>query len=399
MKPIYYVQCLLLVTTLLTNTRAKSQNIINDTVVLSTNAQVSFLFPSLIDKTTMSNPNGSYEAIVTKKNLLLKAQRKEANPQVLTVNEGSNTHTFVMVYNENVPALKRDWSNKKKLASYVKDKKARADARLAEADALLEKGQYDAALALYSRLQYDVEEAERQPIETKIAQCEQMSFAGKQKKYSDAMTRAASLEKAKKYREADSTYDVALGAKNDDPEALRKRAANRTVWFQDSKGKALDAFDDNNFILAKSGFAEAREIDSKTFQQCCKDKYETTLRKAPDQVFRLQRTKGNEAFDIHDWTVAKQAYDSALAVNKNDDYCSKRLIKIKEAVEKERDDEKKEAQYYALLSSAKGFAAAKEIDAAVAKYDAAMKLFPDRRFAKEKREALTKLKTNASAKR
>ena len=389
----------LLMSACLFGMKTKAQNILNDTIVVSTNATAEIVFPSAPNG-ILSSGDGSYEVSKgTKKSLLIKANKKDADPQTLTVNEGSHKHHFVLLYNQNASPLRLDWSKQKDLERHVKETKAKATAHRAEADALFDKGQYDAALPLYDRLQYDVEETERQPILTKIAQCEQQSTAGKQKKYEDAMTQASGFEKGKKYREADAAYDAALKAKPEDTEALKKRTDNRAAWFRDCKNKGLDAFADKNYILAKNSFEDARELDGKAFQQCCKEKYETTLQKVPDQIYEQQKLKGNEAFDVHNWAAAKQAYDSALAVNANDKYCSKQLVKIKEAIEKERGDQKKEAEYYALLSSAKGFAAAKDFEAAIAKYDAALKLFPDRRFAKEKKEALIKQKSNASAKR
>lgn len=397
MKPIYYVQCLLLVT-LLTNTQAKSQNIINDTIVVSTGEAVTVKFPSDANG-NMPDGDGSYSVSGLKKALLIKAGKANASSQLLLVTEGDRQHEFVLTYADKAPTLTIDFSSKKKLTVRANEKKEQADAVHAEADALFAKGDYDAALSKYSWLLHAVEEPQREAIRVGVAECEKQSLAGKQKKYSDAMTRAKACETSAKFKEAEAFYTVALDAKPGDAEALVQQQKNRDMWYKVYTKRADSADGKRNYILAQAFLEEARIADPKSFKQGYDKKFVRIANDAAGQRYEDQKKKGNEAFDIHDWTAAKQAYDSALAVNKDDDYCGKRLIKIKEAVEKERDDEKKEAEYYALLSSAKGFAAAKELDAAIAKYDAAMKLFPDRRFAKEKREALTKLKTNASAKR
>lgn len=390
MKTTHVFSVLAPVALCLCKVQATAQTIVNDTLVVSTVATAEIVFPSPPNG-RLSTPDNSYEVNSgTKKSLIIRANKKDANPQSLTVEEGSRKHHFVLVYNESAPPLRRDWSKQKNLAAHVKDMKDRAAAGLAEADGWFARGEYNKALPLYERLVNDLEEAEREPVKDKIAQCVERSQARKQKKYDDVMAQADGFEKARKFREADTAYGDALVALPGDAVAQKKRLANRATWFQDSKAKAIAAFDNRNYVSAKTFFEEAREVDAKAFDKFCKDKYDVAVLKAPVQAYQQQRAKGDEAFKVNDWAGARQAYESALAVKKNDAHCAKQLSNVKDA-------EKKEALYYSLLAAAKGIAAGNP-EAAIAKYNEAASLFPNRQFAKEKRQELTQAKGKAPAK-
>lgn len=381
---------------------ARAQNIVNDTLVVGTEATAEIAFPSPPNG-ILSTPDGSYEVNSgTKKSLLIKANKKDAKPQSLTVDEGSRKHRFVLVYAENAPALRRDWSKQKALTAHVKELKDKAEAGLAEADARFDKGQYDAALEMYNRLVYDVEEAGREPIRQKITKCEEFSQKGKEKKFNDALTRGDVQAAAAKFKEADAAYAAALLVFPGSADAQTKRQKNTEAWYKAVTRRGDSAAKAKNSALALTFFDEAEQADSAKFNKSTyKAQYRQLADDAVKQAYEQQKETGDEAFAVHDWVSAKRAYKSALSLKgkAEDKYCLGRLKNVNEAETKEGEDKRKEAEYYAVLSTAKKREAAQDFEGAIAKYNAAIALFPDRRFAKEKKAALARRGSSASTKR
>lgn len=383
--------------------QAKAQNILNDTLLVSANAAVTVKFPADPTNSNIPNGDGSYElGSGGKKALLITVLKGGAKDQTLVVNEGGRRHEFVLVYTDKPAALSVDWSNKKKLNDYVKNKNAQTEAALAEADALFNKGDYDAAMTTYNRWVNNVEAGNRTAIQAKIDECNQRGQAGKQKRFKEAIVTADAHAAAKRYKEADAAYAAALTTMPNDAEGQKKSAANKSAWYKDCETKATAAAGAPNFILAKEYYEEARTVNPADFNRYLLKPYEAVVPKATDQAFKQQKKAGDEAFQVEAFDGAKAAYDSALLVKPNDKEVTARLNKVKEAQARAKDDKIKEAEYYSLLSTAKKKAAtavaAKDYDAVIELYKKADKLFGNRKFPKDKIEALMKLKNTATAK-
>ena len=391
MKTIYSFKSLAVVCVCLVATATYAQNIVNDTLAVSTNAAAEIVFPSSPNG-RLSTSDGSYEVGKgTKKSLLIKANKTNAAPQTLTVDEASRKHRFVLLYNESASASRYDWSRQKDLERHVKEKKASVAASLAAADALVDKGDFETALTQYTRLQYDFEEGEREPVLAKIAECGKRLQEKTQKSYKEAMAEANAFINEKKFKEAIASCKKALDARPDDVEANKLMQTAKSLGFKDYTAKASEAAKDEKYSLAKYYFENAQKIDNKAFQQCCKDKYEGTLRKL-----------ASESIDVHDWVTAQEACNTMLAMKPDDKVCLQISEKIKEALAKEKDAKQREAEYYAILSKAKKMelaaATSKEYEAVIEEYNRAAKLFDNKRqFPKNRIEAL-KQKGTASAK-
>lgn len=383
------------------STTAGAQNILNDTILVSANAAVTVKFQADPTHSKIPDGDGSYElGNGGKKALLIKVLKPGAKDQTLVVEEGSRRHEFVLAYSDKPAELVVDWSNKKKLNEYVKNRSAQTKAALTEADALFNNGDYDAAGAAYSRWVNNVEGAERETIYVKIDECNRRGQAGKQKRYKEAMAAADTYAAARKYKEADAAYAEALAVMPDEAEAQKKSAANKSAWYKESAKKGDEADNAKNFILAQALYDEARLASPKDFAAYYEKKYKRVAADAAGQTYRQQKTAGDEAFQVEDFDVARAAYDSALRVKPNDADCTAKLAKVKEAHEKAKAVKLKEAEYYSILSTAKKKAAtaitAKDYDDAIELYKKADRLFGDKKFPKEKMEAVTKLKSAAA---
>lgn len=382
--------------------QAKAQNILNDTILVSANAAVTVKFPADPNGKT-PNGDGSYEVSNGgKKALLVRVMKEGAKDQALIVEEGGRRHEFVLAYTNKPAELVVDWSNKRKLNDHVKNKNVQTAAALAEADALSNKGDYDAAVAIYSRWVNNVEAGDRAAINAKIDEGNQRGQADKEKRFKEALVTADALAAAKRYKEAAAAYAAALTTMPADAEGQKKSAANKSAWYKDCEARATAASGSSNFILAKAYYEEARTVNPTDFNQYLKKSYEVVLPKAADQAFKQQKKTGDEAFLVEAFDGAKAAYDSALLAKPNDKEITARLNKVKEAQARAKEDKIKETEYYNLLSTAKKKAAAavtaKDYDAVIELYKKADKLFGNRKFPKDKIEALMKLKNTATAK-
>lgn len=400
MKKKYGVTFLLLV---LLFAKAGAQNIINDTIKVSAGEAVTLKFPS-DPEGSIPDGDGSYEIEGSKKSLRIKARKPDAKNQLLVVTEKpGRRHEFVLLYAEKAPKLLFDWSGKKELNTHVNEKKKALNNGLAAADADFEKADYDAALAKYSRLVYDAEETERGPIRQRMEECSQRGQAGKQKKFKEAMTRADAHAAAKRYREADTAYGEALTARPGDADAQAKRQGNSSAWCKDCAKRAAAAATEKNYALSKNLYEEAREANAKDFDRFYKTPYDAVLTNATEQAYKQQRKAGDDAFQVEDFDGAGKAYEAALSAKPEDKEVKAKLNKAKEGQEKAKNDKAKETEYYSILSTAKKLAAgattAKQYDEAIDAYKRAEKLFADRRFPKERIEALMRAKNAVTAKR
>lgn len=380
-------------------TPATAQNIINDTVLVNTESQVTFRFSSKCGG-EFKDGDGSYEAVSggTNKTLLVKAMTKGAKDQAFIVTEGGRRHEFVLVYNDNITKLSVDWSNKGKLKDHVSDKQKRAEQDLVEAKQLFDGAQFAHALAKYERLYYDVEEAHRESINASRIECEKRIQESNANKFKMAIAKGDEYVAEKKYREANEQYAAAGAVRPNDAGLQNKVLKNTQVWFKTAALNASKAYDSTKYAAAVQYFEEAREASPKDYEQYCKKNHASAIIKYKEQAYKQWKTKGDKAFEVDELETAKQAYDSALLMKSADPYCDTRLKKIKSMMEEQAANKAKEKEYYACLSTAKNLASKgmtiSDYDAAIAQYNKAAKLFANRKFPKERIQVLTRLRTN-----
>lgn len=382
-----------------------AQNIVNDTIVVSTAGTVEIVFPSQPDEAKVIDGDGSYDvARGTKKSLIVTASKKVDSRQNLSVKEGGRTHRFALIYAEALPKMQYDYGSTKKLRENANRKKAILAAGRSIADDFFAKGEYDKALEKYTWLTDNVDDAEGEPFRARIAECLQQTELARQTKFQDALGQAKAFETAGKFKEADAAYANALQLYPADAGVQVRRQKNRDNRYTTALKRADSADKAKDPVALRLFLDEARQADPAKFSSSkYNGQYGKVVADANSKAYKLQKKTGDEAFALHDWAAATLAYEAALGINGinkvEEKACRDQLMKIQEAVAAEARYKAKEAEYYAALSEAKTLTGKKDLDGAIARYNAALALFPDRQFAKDKKNALTKLKNSASAKR
>ncbi|RYZ30805.1 MAG: hypothetical protein EOO10_01495 [Chitinophagaceae bacterium] len=399
MKAKYMILVLLFSIASFAHTAVSAQNIRNDTVFVSTNALVELIFndkkksgAEIIDN------NGSYELGGTKRSFTVKALQKDAQPKKLIVKEGQRKHDFILVYSESVPESQMvvDWSNLKKLKEHVKAKEEKANGKLEVADALYNKGEFLAALSMFHALKEEVDISKVGLVESRITSIEEQL----QKIYMTVISKGDHALSEKKFKEAWDAYKEALAYFPGNENATKKFKEVSPLAFKESIRKAQDANEEKRFAAAKNFYEDGRNIDPETFARNNQKAYETVLKQEIGQHYKQLVDAGDDAAEVQDWSKAKMHYDSALKLKVNESVLVNKMQKANQEILKLDNYNKKEAEYYSVLSKAKLLAAkalnVADHEVAIDEYKKASALFPERRFPKDKIAEIQKRRRNDS---
>jgi hypothetical protein len=381
---------------------ASAQNIINDTVYVNTNSQVTFKFSGKADGTFEDSGDKSYQVLkgTSDKNFFVRATQPGVHPKLLQVSDGNRRHEFVLMYRDEIPNLMVDWSDSKRLKNYVNEKKKNVSNRLVLAQELMNRGQCEEALPLFSRLVYDVEKNQRESVLAMQVRCADDVGAARKAKFKNAIEKADVYSAEKKFQLASIEYENAY-AMEQDPEVLSKWKKNNKAWCKSAGDSAGGMAAQKNYAKAVVYFQIAQAADSLDFARFYKSGHQTALLKYNDQMHEKFEVRANHVFELEEWEEAKVAYDSAL-VFKDHKLCKERLTKTKQKLLAKAEERIKEREYYRFLSTAKILAGKASIlaeyEEAIAQYKKAGVIFKTRKYPKDKIAELEKLQKSLVSK-
>lgn len=388
---IFGCQLFLFFFTVLHGARAEAQNIRNDTIFVSADAVTELRFA---DKCNANLPAGDKSYGVgdggSKKSLIVKALKKGVKPQPLVIDEGSRKHYFILAYAEKPPLLVVNWSNLKDLKAHVQEKQNKANKLLDEANALYEKGHLREAWEQYNAVVNDVDDSKQNFVMSKKASIEK-KIEGL---FANAVQKGDQFFSDKQYKEAWASYKEAENW-NDSAVAIKNFKEAKAFAFKDCIGKAKEATKKDDPEAVKY-YEEAREIDSIAFRSQA-SVYQAVRNRLLEKLHRELLERGRNAEEMHDWSLALAAYDSACIMMPTNDICKTIGDRARQEIVNEANNRKKNQEYYGILSRAKRAAKDKDYNTAIEEYNKAGNLFPQRQFPKYKIEELRKSMNNPSA--
>ena len=381
---------------------ANGQNIINDTVFVNTNSQVTFKFSGRAEGTFDDSNDRSYQVSkgANDKSFLVRATQPDAKPKLLRVSDGNRRHEFTLIYRDEISELVVDWSNSRKLKDHVNEKKKKVTAQLAAARDLMDRTQYEKAAEILKRLVYDVEESQRESVLAMQTRCEDELGAVRAAKFKEAVETADAYSAERKFELASLEFGKAYSIIPDSSVLAKWKKVNK-AWCKAAGDSANLLASQANYATSLMYYQKAQKADSVDFAKFYRSGYQSTEGKYNDFMHKKFEAKGNAVFELEEWEEAKSAYDSAL-LYKTDKICRDRLARTNEKLMMRKDNLLKEQDYYRYLSTAKILAARattqQDLEEAITHYKKAEAIFKGRRYPKEKITALEKLQKGLAAK-
>jgi tetratricopeptide (TPR) repeat protein len=410
MKANHCIAFIMLLLSFLFHNDAEAQRIRGDTIYVDQNNVVTVAFPSLPTtfQLTTDGQEGLYEVNDMGKNTLsIKALKKGAKEQALEVTEGPRKHLFILSYKEGSPALRFDYSKRKTLSEHVDEKKKEVSKALDAANRL-----YDQAInnmsnqalweeveVKYLRLVNAMEPKDAGIVKSRLEESRTHIQNLKGKKYEEAIKNGQNYQFLKKYSEAKRAYLKAKEHNPGDVQVLKLINSNDSVWAKEHVDKGDEANKAKKFIEAKTYYKDAFNIKPDYFG--LQDKLNQARKDADPLIYKIEKTNLIQAMKANDTEEARRAYDSILFIYPNDGYTKSQLNKLIIEEKKIEEEEKKEAVYQGILTTAKSRADkasnVQEYDLAIKEYQRASDMIPTRKFPKKKIDELTKMKNGVRA--
>ncbi|MGV6861705.1 MAG: tetratricopeptide repeat protein [Putridiphycobacter sp.] len=281
----------------------------------------------------------------------------------------------------------------------AKAKQQKYDDLISQADALFSDGKLNEAKAKYTEasLVFPEESKPKNKIdEINNLLTAQADKAKKDAEYQAAMDEANNFYNDKKYEEALSAYNKALGIYDrDEPKAKineintlladLKSDAQREADYQKKMAEGNDLLASNNLNSALSAFKEALAL--KPNDQAATDKISEIEAKikANQEAEALQKQidelikKGNTAFDAKDYPTAKENYQQAIDLKNGDAVLEQKIKDIDALIAKNQSQAELQAQFDKLMQEADDAYAAVDYNKALVKYIEADALIPSQK--------------------
>lgn len=368
------------------NYGAIAQNIVNDTVYVSTSSIIEIIFNSPIEKAVMPNGDGSYESTVSgnTRSIMINALKKNAKDQPLIVNEGTREHKFILSFKEATPAIRIDWSDLKKLTAHTNNiqqspsKKNRRELRalskkqagdganvqdtikkppaeeseaeksrkaLVNANEWYKKGLWQEAKAAYGLVtdpdMSDFVNFRIEDINKKLQEEEKKKKEEMDKNYKEAMVKAKTLTASGKYTEAYDYLIQALENRPNDADAqarlslIKKKLTDldlvnenkkKETQFTNYVARGDEAFKGNQFENAITNYEAALKI--RPGNQGLVKKLADTKKAINNESFQDWKRKGDNALQKGDMNGAKTYYEEAVKIKPQDAYVMKQLAQL-----------------------------------------------------------------------
>jgi tetratricopeptide (TPR) repeat protein len=235
------------------------------------------------------------------------------------------------------------------------------------------------------------------------------SLNSSEKKFDDIIRKADQAFANSEYNESIDLYAEALTIKEDDSyaksqiqkaeEALNTLEDNSVnAEFKAILAKANQKFDNSEYEEALTLYEEALEIKSDdTFAKDRRDETrqiiedlanENTLNSEKDKEFKKLITEADDLFDNENFIDAKEQYEAALEVKRNDAYAIRR---VQESIEKAKEKVGKgdEARYQKILTKADEYFDEENYDKSMSLYERALGL---RSYDKYPKDRITEIK-------
>jgi epidermal growth factor receptor substrate 15 len=317
------------------------------------------------------------------------------------------TEALTLKPNDPTVTAKLAEAKKKKLEkeqgdALAKEKEAKYNKLLTEANTAFDSKQYDAALAKYKEA-LTVKPGEPVPtnriteIENiKKKQQEDLDAANKKEAdYQKAMTEGNTAFTAKTWEAAKAKYEAALAIKPGDAAALAKidlcnkeieKAAldaktNQAYTAAMTEAKAL--FDQKKYAEAKAKYTEAKSIKPAETEPATQialcDKYIADAEKMAqvEKDYQAAITEGNALKDQKNYLAAIDKYNKALALKPGDPVATEKIAQINKILEEEKKAAEQQKLYDGYITKAETAFNAKDYTNAKVNYQEAFKIKAD----------------------
>ncbi|MCO6499739.1 MAG: hypothetical protein J5I47_05105 [Vicingus serpentipes] len=317
-------------------------------------------------------------------------------------------------YNPDEEYPKNKIKEAKDLMANEKKVTAEYNAAIAEADKAFGAKKYEQAKVNYEKA-VAIKTNEAYP-KTKLGEIEKL--LGEQQKiereYKNAIAEADGFFNANDYEKSIDSYNKALSLKPAEAyptskivEAKKFIADKKKLEadYQKFIAEADKFFGAKDYTAAKINYQQASAI--KKEEQYPKEKLaeiekieeETAKKEAEEKQreanYQAAITNGDKAFSAKNFELAKQAYQTASEIKKEEQYPKNKLSEIDkilaDAAAKEAEEKAKEEQYKQLIATADGLLSAKDYDGAKGKYNEAIKVKTEEQYPKDKVREIEKI--------
>ena len=337
----------------------------------------------------------AFDKLVAEADKLFDTQKyeeaKSKYQEALTVIAGAEKPTKRIAEIDGIlKKLEEENARKAKLEEDFKKLINEADALFEKKDWETAKTKYKAALDLKPSEEYPKNQIDRINKEMEAAKAE----AAKNEQYKSLMAEAGTLMNQKKYEEARSKYNEALGVKPGEQEpkdkiaeiekilADQKNAAEREKQYNDlmAEGNAFVSSKDYTAALerfekalgVKSGDAEAQKKIDEVKKLLADQQKAVELEKQ----FQDLVAKGDQSFNAKSYQDAKTSYMRALDL-KPDEGVKAKIKQCDEFIKKTEDAAAQKAKYDAAVKAADDLFAQKNYKSAMEKYQEALSIIED----------------------
>ncbi|MCG8578005.1 MAG: hypothetical protein MI810_24210 [Flavobacteriales bacterium] len=306
--------------------------------------------------------------------------------------------------------LKDEADAKAKLEEDYKKLITEADAAFADKDWEKAKTQYKSASALKTDEKYPMDQIDliNKELEKEASQ------AKKREEFESLMTAAKGLFDGKKYEEAKSKYQEASSVLPDETEPKTKIAEIDKILADMDKAAALekeynDLMTEGNSLQSNGDLAAAldkfkKALDVKAGDTAAQAKIdeinklieEQNKAAEADKLFSDYKAKGDEAFNAKNYGGARSNYQQALAI-RDDEGIKAKLKEIDDLEAADKAAAELKAKYDGFIKEADDLFATSDYEAALTKYEEALKLSEERHPKDRILECQTKLSEMASA--
>ena len=273
------------------------------------------------------------------------------------------------------------------------------------------KSEYNKALGIKSGEQYPKDKIS----EINKILADQKAASEKDKSYQDAIVKADGFFNGKKYNEAKSEYNKALGIKSgeqypknkiseiDKILADQKAATEKDKFYQDAISKADGYFNSKKYNEAKSEYNKALGI--KSGEQYPKDKISEIDKILADQKASVEKDKAYKNtiavadgyFNSKKYTEAKSEYNKALGIKSGEQYPKDRIAEIDKIFTDQNENAEKDKLYKDAITKADGFFTGKKYAEAKSEYNNALVIKSDEQYPKNKISEIDKILADQKA--
>jgi tetratricopeptide (TPR) repeat protein len=387
----------------------QTQNVSNDTLYVNTKSIVELIFKEA-SSGAIPNGDGSYEIRGgTNTSLLIRAKKKQAKAQPLIVNEGAREHKFILVYQENAPAARLDYSSPQKIGdkqpatmvqtapeakpAAIKDDGGRRPNKaeremikevLQQGNGFYAKKQWDSSRAKYLQLT-PFKFNERKVVLQRLQEIETVKaaeHAEKEKMFAAAIAKADEQAALKNYIGEEQALKTALTYRPGDvavqkrlvdikPKVVLQTQEQHASMAKDLMSKGDIAVKEKKYLQADSLYDAAQKLDpANTLIAARKKKIKPYV---DDAKFKMAKLKGDDLFKSGDYTNAQVAYEEAITYKPKEGSVLAQLKKIKQLITVQL----QRKNYQDAITIADKARDGKEYKKALSEYQRAKRIFPD----------------------